>query len=621
MTRLVMVVALLGWLPGAAAAEVAPLAEWRQMRSANFWLAGNVSEGELRQVAGRLEQFRAAVGVILPKATVTTATPTTVVVFRNHKSFAPFKPAYGGKPADHIAGFFLPGMGANFIALTTEVRQRATDDERFGIIYHELVHLMVSNTLRGVPVWFNEGLAEYYRTLRIRGNGRKVVIGGIHSTHVLLLREKQIPIGELVAVDRSSPLYNEGSKAGVLYAQSWALVHYLLLGQNAAHAARMPALIDALTSGKSLAEACQSTLGISEAELQRELRNYVRRDAFPAIEVTLHEPLAAAERLAATRLPDADAHATVGTLLMNMNRLEEGRAHLERALMLDPANASAHSALGMTYARQDRFDKARPHLQAAADAPGSTALGHYMLAVALIRMREAGEGGDVASGRQIEAALRRAIALDGGLADAYAALARELSRRADSGDELFAVQMKAIELSPGREDYQLNFASYLAARQRFGDAEFVLDRLIASASDERLRAHAAALRKRLADPGDRHTFQQVVEWAATGAPAVILDLRPVQDGEKQLDGVLVAIECDTQIRIRLDHGGSTSRLRIKSFEAVEFISYRTDLAGSVSCGDRPAGDRVLVTYRPGASGPEPGEVVAIEFLPPNHPAR
>ena len=36
----------------------------------------------------------------------------------------------------------------------------------------------------------------------------------------------------VLAVDRDSPLYNERDKAGVFYAESWALLHYLLLGRE-----------------------------------------------------------------------------------------------------------------------------------------------------------------------------------------------------------------------------------------------------------------------------------------------------------------------------------------------------------------------------------------------------
>ncbi len=163
-----LLVVLLAWLVAPpVSAQVKPLKEWRQMRSANFYLMGDVGEGDMRRVAGRLEQFRAAVGRLLPKATVTTATPTTVLVFRSHRNYEPFKPLYNGKVNENVAGYFMGGPAINYITMTTEMRGEGSEAERYGIIYHELVHLMVNNTVRGVPVWFNEGLAEYYRTLEV----------------------------------------------------------------------------------------------------------------------------------------------------------------------------------------------------------------------------------------------------------------------------------------------------------------------------------------------------------------------------------------------------------------------------------------------------------------------
>ena len=67
---------------------------WLRLQSPNFLLLGDVSARDLRKVAERLEQFREALGVILPKAVVSTSTPTTVLVFRTHKSYEPLKPVY-----------------------------------------------------------------------------------------------------------------------------------------------------------------------------------------------------------------------------------------------------------------------------------------------------------------------------------------------------------------------------------------------------------------------------------------------------------------------------------------------------------------------------------------------
>ena len=617
MPRLAWLPMVFAWLVAAPAdAQVKPLKGWQQMRSANFYLIGDVGEGDLRRVAGRLEQFRAAVGVILPKATLTAATPTTVMVFRSHRNYEPFKPVYNGKTAEHIAGYFLPGESANLITLTIETRGDGGDDERFGIIYHELVHLMVNSTVRGLPLWFNEGLAEYYRTLEVTGGGQGVVVGRIHAPHVLLLREPFLPVDQLVAVDHGSPLYNEGSKASIFYAESWALVHYLLLGQKQKYASKASLLLDGLSSGMPFADACQRALGISVAQLQKELRAYVERESFTSIQWAFAERLAAVERLTSTPLSDADAHAAAGALLLRMGREEEARAHLDLAVSINPMNSQAHSSLGMLHAQQNQLEPARTHLQQAASGAGATPQTHFDLATTLQRIQTSKSDPDVDA--QIEASLRQAISLDPAFAGAYMALARLLDQRPGDGREIFALQQKAIALAPGREDYMLNLGYSLANRQQLADARTVLTALASGAADQHVRAGAADLMKQLFG-GERPgaTREVAVNHAADGPRVTRLALRPVAAGEAQLKGLLLAIECPRgQIRLVVeDGGGQLSRVHAKAFDRIEFITYRETQGGTISCGDRPEGDHVLVTYRPGPEAGTLGEAIAVEFVP------
>jgi hypothetical protein len=191
---------------------------WVMVRSQNFQLIGNAGEKEIRRVATKLEQFRDVFIRLFPGAKFETPVPTTVIVFKSMGSYKPFNPG-------NNVGYFQKGQDVNYITLTTE----ANGQNPFSVIYHEYVHLLVDNTSGNVPVWFNEGLAEYYSSFDIEED-RKAHLGELIPYHLQTLREdKLLPLRTLFAVDHYSPYYNESGKRGVFYAESWALVHYLLL--------------------------------------------------------------------------------------------------------------------------------------------------------------------------------------------------------------------------------------------------------------------------------------------------------------------------------------------------------------------------------------------------------
>ncbi|MDQ3821096.1 MAG: hypothetical protein M3362_25905, partial [Acidobacteriota bacterium] len=56
---------------------------WTSVRSQNFFLVGNASEKEIRQVATRLEQFRDVFKRLFSKINFTSPVPTTVIVFKS----------------------------------------------------------------------------------------------------------------------------------------------------------------------------------------------------------------------------------------------------------------------------------------------------------------------------------------------------------------------------------------------------------------------------------------------------------------------------------------------------------------------------------------------------------
>ena len=65
-------------------------------------------------------------------------------------------------------------------------------------------------------------------------------------------------------------------------------------------------------------------------------------------------------------------------------------------------------------------------------------------------------------------------------------------------------------------------------------------------------------------------------------------------------------------RVNNQPGGGAFEAR--AIEAIDFISYRSDLTGEIRCGPRTPPDHVYVTWRPAPSSAR-GMLVAIEFLP------
>src|SRR6185503_4309167 len=211
---LFIAVLLLAALPAAAADK------WIKVQSKNYTLAGNASEGEIRDVAEGLEMFRSAFSRFF-NLKEGASVATTVIVFKSDAAFKPFKPLYQGKPAN-VAGYFQQGQDMNFIAL-------AADMQTPRVIYHELVHRFMSDNMGSLPPWFQEGFAECFSSIRIIGKDKKVQLGMALGEHVELLNQRRfMPLEQLFAVAHGSPEYNEEEKQGLFYAESWAFVHYMM---------------------------------------------------------------------------------------------------------------------------------------------------------------------------------------------------------------------------------------------------------------------------------------------------------------------------------------------------------------------------------------------------------
>jgi len=620
-------------LLAASPTSVAPQKNWLQLTTPNFRVIGGAGEGALRRVASRLEQFREALGLLFPKAVLVSSVPTTVIVFRGAKEYEPFTPLYNGKHKA-IAGYFLPGPTVNYVTLA------AGGAEDFGIIYHEYVHLVMNNTMRGVPLWFNEGLAEYYATFQVTAGGREASLGLLQSQHVLLLREQWLALPVLVGVGHDSPYYNERDKMSVFYAESWALVHYLVLGHEGKYAKNVRTFVEALADGKPLDEACTTAFGITGATLERELRSYVQGERFFHQNAPLTSRIVAIEKVPIAPLEPARAHAALGDLLFRMQRPEEARAQIDAALALTPSLPEAHAALGRLLLAAGDKQAAMAHLEQAAAAPDAPWSAQFEYASLLVDARSAGASasdGDAV----IERSLRRTIELQPSFPEAYAQLGWIRSLSPAGYEEAIGLVKRALELSPGTERFWLLLAGVYGSGGDWASVRAITSRLSA-ATDDTVRGQAATLLATATSALERERQSPVRKTASaagteagaapdqvnaasnqssapgpqnSGPQGFIPQFRTPAAGEQRVSGTLTEIRCAGRGPIRFVVRGPDAALRLETptFDAVEFISYRPDLSGRIECGPQQ-NPVVIVTYTPAADGGA-ARVVAVEFVP------
>lgn len=117
----------------------------------------------------------------------------------------------------------LPTRRAFFIKSDTRLRVYAYWGEKVGEdLRHEVTHAYLHSAVPNLPLWLDEGLAEYFET----GRGTH----GVHPAHIDLLAQ-QMAQGhwqpDLTHLENMTAI---GEMNQLAYAESWLWVHFLLEG-------------------------------------------------------------------------------------------------------------------------------------------------------------------------------------------------------------------------------------------------------------------------------------------------------------------------------------------------------------------------------------------------------
>ena len=249
-------------------------AEWYEASSEHFVVLADDRPESITRFANELEKFERTMRVFYPNARPAATGPANrVTVFVLSGSVSVEKLTND----KFTRGFYIPRAGAN-VAFVPRVSGQSEAYEMSGaiVLRHEYAHhFMFTSLPAAFPLWFSEGFAEYWSTVRFERDGSALI--GVAPQHrgYGLLSGNPLPVAQLLTLT-SSKLSDEKREA--IYGRGWLLTHYLM--SDPERQKQLGAYIAAMNRGEPLEKAALA-FGDSK-ELGKALDKYLRRSSLTA---------------------------------------------------------------------------------------------------------------------------------------------------------------------------------------------------------------------------------------------------------------------------------------------------------------------------------------------------
>ena len=462
--RLTQAIVCLLLLAGSAARAES---SWKLVRSEHFEVYSQADESAARSILLGFEQLRA---FFLGQTALNPgrSQPVRVIVFGSEKEYEPY---WLSATSD---AYSVSADGRDYIVMAFP------NASHFTIGAHEYAHLILHTGREGTPAWLDEGLAEFYSTIRL--GERSTEIGGdLPARSQVLQRRTWMPLAELVSLTVGSPVRQNRTGAEMFYAESWALTDMLLRSPD--YAPRFQQLLSALSSGEPSLEALTRLYVKSAAAITRDLESWIRgrREAAMQLPAVRLEGI----RINVSTVSIGEWRLLIAGVMLAAGDLDRAEALYKESDRDAPQSAEVAAALGTLALRRGDVETARVLWKQAIELGVSDASLCYRYA---LLAEQAG-----AAATEIRPALERALALQPSFDDARYMLAL---LEKGSGNHAAAVSnLRAMKtVSPGRAyAYWIAMADALIELGARDEAQAAARQAEEHASNPTDRAHAAQL--------------------------------------------------------------------------------------------------------------------------------
>jgi tetratricopeptide (TPR) repeat protein len=594
---------------------------WIEVRSPHFVVASNAGEKEARRIADQFEQIRTLFHTAFGSLRVDPAQPVVILAAKNENTMKMLLPEdWEVKGHVHPAGLYQQGEDKHYVILQLD----SAGANPFHSLYHEYTHALMHLNFTGLPLWLDEGLAEFYGNSRL--GEKESRIGTIDETHLYILQQnKLLPIETLLNVERFSPYYNEANEASVFYAESWALVHYLMTDPEALQRQLLKNFLTAWDKSGNQIEAAQQTFGDLKRFGQM-IEGYSRQSTF-RVGLLKNGQQAADKSYGVRSLPAGEVVALRGDCASHRNRLELARPLLEQAVQIEPNLPLSHEALGYYLYRKGDESGADKEMKKAMELGSTSFVAPYYHGTLLVH-------GGFTGPQVVQEAIQsfqKAAQINPQFAPAFEGLAQAYSYSPETQKQAVDAGIRAAKLDPTTGAYAVNVVYLLLNNNQDADAKQLAERILAKAKSpeeiqtarglmERVREHERWVMQRNTPPNAAADATVSTKTAVASAPAegqsMTVTSTPEVDPKTLMavDGLVHEVDCLHRPAVTLSMivGRSAVGFHTADFHTIGVTGAAESVMSLESC-EKWKGRRVRIWFRALKGKEYLGEITNLAF--------
>jgi tetratricopeptide (TPR) repeat protein len=584
-------IALISVLAFSFAAVSAADKPFTEVRSPHFRVLTNGNEHDARRIALEFEQMRAVFAVGFPNMRLSTGAPLLIFAVQTENDMKALAPAMWKKHKGPLpAGLFQIGWEKQFAI----VRLDQDLPGAYNVVYHEYVHTLLHSNFRWLPTWLDEGLADFYGSTRFEG--KKSYIGAPSTRVNDLKNHTMIPLETLLVVNPWSYFRGDENQISTFYAESWALVHYLVFGQDMELGKKLSHFYARLQAGDQQMKAFREVFGDLKT-VDASLRQYIQAFAFRAYVVENPNAMQAKD-FSSRKLTQPESDSEIAGYRLWEHDGPEATGLVDRALQDDPALGAAHEEKAFIYFREGKDEDALREFSRACELDKTLYLSQYFKAM-MTGKRETPEQREA-----LRAELEQIKQINLQFAPAYVQLAI-LFIADGQGTKALVQSRKAEQLEPSRAGYHLLSGEMLLRMKREKEAAET--------------ARYVAERWHGPDHNEAVALWNRIPAASRPADAVVVE--EVEEQSQAAEGKLRSLSCGEKGKneVTLQRGDDTMLFKSQGRQMIGYSDTLWYGSDHFSLCHHVEGMHAIIRYRPAVSKDYAGDWLSIELrdeLPP-----